>query len=537
MKTQYINPNYSHLFNNLSPKIKKISNIYRVSSPVVIKTFGDNNYVYERKYKSNLNNIDQNDVYDYIENELKKSKVNRAHTTCTEPSTQENMSIFSSQVQKNNKKCYKNYTNINNEGDYYIYPCNLNNDKYFIMEKNDKKIKTYIGDEKNYRQKILKKEGISEIFIPKEKYNKSPNITNIKNSNYQNHIQNSTELKSQSFSASFIPENKSRINKSNNENNIFEIKYIKSKKVLPTKEIDLNISSNNNSFNSNKRESSFSKSKNQLADFNIDKLIEIGDNLAKRRLTKIKRIEINNLDKDNFNKSLDLKDNSLIKNMMVLEEKRKQSKKKNINVVNNIKKNIIISENKGKNKTPDKIINKDHNINKINIINEKYDQNNRIKIIKMDKKNLNDLKIVEPPNAMKIKLKHKIMGKQYNINLNNNSGDKGKRIKYYNNIININNLNKNNNDTKIKINHNHNISPNRENLILKLFDKKKVNSPQKITQNKYINKSNKINLKEKYKNMNLNIINHSYLESINIKKQNQISKAKRSFKDIFVPSE
>ena len=103
MKPQYINPNYYSLYNNLSPKQKKFSNIYIPISPVVIKTFGGNNYVYERKNNYNINN-EQNDVYDYIENDLKKSKLNKAQTTYTELSTQENMSIFSSQIQKTNKR-------------------------------------------------------------------------------------------------------------------------------------------------------------------------------------------------------------------------------------------------------------------------------------------------------------------------------------------------------------------------------------------------------------------------------------------------
>ena len=51
-----MNPNYSYLYNNLSPEIKKYTNIYRSLSPIVIKTFGGNNFVYERKYKPNNNN-------------------------------------------------------------------------------------------------------------------------------------------------------------------------------------------------------------------------------------------------------------------------------------------------------------------------------------------------------------------------------------------------------------------------------------------------------------------------------------------------
>ena len=516
-KTQYINTNYSYLYNNLSPKLKKkFSNIYRAASPVVIKTFGCNNYVYERKYKSNINN-DKNDVYDYIENELKNSKVNRAHTTYTELSTQENMSIFSSQMQKTNKRSYKNYTNINNEGDYYIYPCN---DNYFKIETNDKKTRTYVGDNNNYRYNILKKEGISELFIPRDNYY----ICNKEKKN-KNHI----ELKSQSFCTSFIPEKKT---KENNINNIFEIKYLKTKKCLPTKEIDLNIS--NNSFSNIKRESSFSKSKNQLKNLNIDKLKEIGDNFAMRYLTKkMKKIEIKNLNKDIFNKSVNIKNNGMIKNMINIEEKRKQSKNKNnlINSTNeNPKNNIKINNNDNGNKNIAKTSIKN---NSKNII-KKIDINNRMKIIKMDKKNMNNLKIDIPPNTIKIKLKHKIIGKKNIFNLTNN-GDKGKKFKYYNNINNINNFNHSNYKIENKI-FNHKNSPLKDHLIQRIFDKKKVNSPQKIKDSVY-NSNIKIILNEKYKKMNLNNINHSYLESINIKKQNKTTKTKHSFNDLYVPSQ
>ena len=512
MKPQYINPNYYSLYNNLSPKQKKFSNIYIPISPVVIKTFGGNNYVYERKNNYNINN-EQNELYDYIENDLKKSKLNKAQTTYTELSTQENMSIFSSQIQKTNKRCYKNYTNINNDENYFISPCK---DNYFLLEKNDKKTKTYVGNNNNYRYNILKKEGISDLFIPKDKYYISPNIKNSKN-----HI----ELKSQRFCTSFISEKNSK----DNQKNIFEIKYIKSKKIFPSKEIDLNIS-----YNSNKRESSFSKSKNQLNDFNIDKLKEIGDSFAMKYLSRTKKIELKNFDKKNFNNSVNLKENKFLKNMMIKMEENRRKSKNRINMINNkfnylknnnIKNDVIDNKHEIKSKTPDKI----NNI----YITKKYNKANKIKIIRMDKKNLNNIKMELPPNAMKIKLKHKIMGKQMNYNLNNN-GDKGKKYNYYSKINNINNYNQNIYKTENKINYNN--SPYKENLIQKIFDKKKVNSPQKNKDNKY-NHNKKINITGRFKKVNLNIINHCYLESIDFKQEqlNKTNKTKHSFNNIFVP--
>ena len=142
-----MNANYSYLYNNLSPKLKKYTNVYRSLSPIVIKSFGGNNFVYERKYKSNKNNDIQDSEYDYIENELKNSKGIKAHTAYTELSTQENMSLFGSQMQMQNKRYYKNYTNINPEGEYYIHS---GNDNSFLRERNDNKTRTYIIDNKDY---------------------------------------------------------------------------------------------------------------------------------------------------------------------------------------------------------------------------------------------------------------------------------------------------------------------------------------------------------------------------------------------------
>ena len=513
-----MNPNYSYLYNNLSPEIKKYTNIYRSLSPIVIKTFGGNNFVYERKYKPNNNNEILDPEYDYIEKELNKTKGIKPHTAYTELSTQENMSLFSSQMQKPIKRSYKHYTNINNEGEYYKYP---GYDITFFKEKNDNKTRTYIGDNNDYKYKLLKKEEVNEIFYPKEKFIN-------KKSNYQNYKQKhkETEYISQSFSTSIIPEKK-LINKETDKKNVIEINYIKSKKNFPNKEINLRLTNNNKNI---KRESSYSKSKDQLKDFNIDKLKEIGDTLVKMYSNK-SPLHSNSNEKSPNDKEI-IKEKGIIKNMILIEEKRRTiNNKANLLMKssdfakNENRKNSLI-EIKNKIKTPNKT-------DKIDL-NLKYKEKNpKMKIINIDKKNMINIKSNSPPNTIKIKLKHKIMGKQYNSNCNN-SDDKGRRFINYNIVNRINNIN--------------NITGNNFNCKIPLFngkiikqktpDKIKIKTPDKLKDlNNIYNNNKKSNIVQKYKKIDLNNINHRYLESINIKKNLKTTKTKHSFKDIFLPSQ
>ena len=123
--------------------------------------------------------------------------------------------------------------------------------------------------------------------------------------------------------------------------------------------------------------------------------------------------------------------------MIKIDEQRKNSKNKiNLFMKNNddIKKGYSINidiGNVNKNKTP----NKTDNIK----------NNNKIKIISIAKKNIKDLRCEVPPGAIKINLKHKMMGKKYKSG--NNSDINKRRILYYNNI----NSNTNNNINKINI--------------------------------------------------------------------------------------
>ena len=264
---------------------------------------------------------------------------------------------------------------------------------------------------------------------------------------------------------------------------------------------------------------------------------EIGDNYAMRLSTSRNNILQNNSGKDNLNinnKFLE-KENGIIKKMIIFEEKRKSSNKKtNLLLKSNDEfksknKNKIMYdiENKNKIKTPNKI-------DKINL-NIKYNEKNkRIKIINIDKKNRKNLKIDIPPNNIKIKLKHKMIGKHYEHE-HNISENKAKRILYYRNINNINKIN--NSNYKIEKDKIYNNSPNKVKTIQKSPNINLYNI-KKTKNNSYNSNSNKIiNINGKSKLIDLNIINHSYLESINVNKNKKASKIKHSFNDIFLPSQ
>ena len=514
-----MNPNYIYLYNNLSPEIKKYTNIYRSLSPIVIKNFGGNNFIYERKYKKKPINEIYNSEYDYFENELKKSKDIKRHTAFTELSTQENMSLFSSEMQKPTKRYYKNRTNIIPGGEYCLY---LGNDNSLLKEINDNKTRTFIDDNKKYGYKIFKKEETNEIFYPNE------NLQN--NSSYKTYKKkkNQTGFISQSFSTSIIPENK-LLNKDNRKD-VLEINYIKGKKSFPNKEIDLKIL--NNCYNNIKRDSSFTKSKINLDRFNIDKLKEIGDNFEMRLSKNENNIKQNNSEKNNLNIVNDcIKQNDLIKNMIIIKEKRKNSNNsENFLLKSNDDKDykkLNEFEYKNKIKTPNKI-------NKINLNIKRNKNNKKIKIINIDKNNIDDLKIDVPPKTIIIKLKHKIMGNEHDY-YPNNSENKGRKILYYHNINNINKIR--NTNKKILKDKTFNNSPTIRKIIQKTPDKKKVKNSK--TENNSNYKNNKIiNINETNKKIELNNINHSYLESIDInKKNNKKTKTKHSFKDIFLPSQ
>ena len=101
-----------------------------MSSPFLIQSYGNNNFVVELKCnKKNKNNDD----YDYIEKELKNSKKNKAYTTYTEISNEESL-FFSAQVQKPNQKYYRDYTNYTSSYPDNMYNTNNNNPLFLKIQ-------------------------------------------------------------------------------------------------------------------------------------------------------------------------------------------------------------------------------------------------------------------------------------------------------------------------------------------------------------------------------------------------------------------
>ena len=236
---------------------------------------------------------------------------------------------------------------------------------------------------------------------------------------------------------------------------------------------------------------------NQFEDFNIDKLIEIGDNKSKNLKhilsfgKKINKIKNKNKKKINlnYNTNKDLRFNHLD-----LEEKSKMQKKED-----NLMGIVQIS--------PKRIENQEinnNNINNSNIINDNNNNNSKENKKLMTKKivyhgqikrkrNINNTKDFMNSNKV-IPNENQIQG---NININRN-GNSAKEILSNDNIINSNNNNNlNNSSIKLKM-----LSTNRK---LKdnehLFNKTKANSlchqitPKKALQKKKININLTDNLK------------------------------------------
>jgi hypothetical protein len=215
--------------------------------------------------------------------------------------------------------------------------------------------------------------------------------------------------------------------------------------------------------------------------------------------------------------------------MIIIEEKEKRRTSKNkpnllmksTDLTKNEKRKNSFNENKNKIKTPNKT-------DKIDLNFKFKEKIPKMKIINIDKKNMINLKSNSPPNTIKIKLKHKIMGKEF-ISNNSNSDDKSRRFNNYNYINRINNI------TGKNINYK---NPFFQERIKRTPDKIYLKTPDKIKEFKNIyNNGKKPNLNQKFKRIDLNNINHCYLESINIKKNVKTTKTKHSFNDIFLPSQ
>lgn len=516
--------NYSILSTNLTNGSNKFKKIFQLPNPVQIQSYGNNNFVVELKYtKKNK----ANDEYDYIEKELKKSKKTKAYTTYTEISNEESL-FFCAQNQQQNKK------NSPDSKNYITYfPENTQN--------------------KNNNQQIYRKEDIDTFFYPSEKIYLPNNMK-----------QNRNELKYQRFCASFL-------SKSPTSNRTSPKKKIFQKKININKQII-----------SERKSSGYSKSKNQLEDFNIDKLKEIGDNFALRYLDRInqqKKINLHKSQSPRFINNIETifgkkeKYDGIVNKIIMIEKTRNESKNK-INLINrtddkinNIKKNI-------KNNNNISNSNSNNNFKKYKkriVNNESGNLTHRINGVNGLEKDKEEMEYLKDSNyPIKIKLNNLVKRKKYNSQLNMNSKDEiigygynsnlkgitNGRIDNYKNIYNYNSNNKVYNNKIIsnnKIYSNDGIySNNKEYSNNKIYSNNKeynnnnnnkpyINVKNDKIYHKYNNKiSNSINSKvimdkskdnENIRNKN---INHNYFESINIKTDKKFKKNQNSFNNAFV---
>ena len=366
MNLHYEDNNDSILRNHLSINSNKYKKPDKVSSSVEIQSFGKNNFVLELKY--NIHNKAPHDYdydYDYIENELRRRQKRKTYSTYTAISNEESFFFIPKNKNKTNYKDYTNYVNYYPENIY-----NINNINYLI----DKDI--------NYKSIGHKEKYLNH---PKEK----KYILRKKNDKIN-------ELNYQRYNTDFISVKPLRNN--NSRKKIFvhlrkDIKNIEDKK---------------------KRD--FSKSKNQLKDYNIDKLKEIGDSLAMRFSNKVYQRKtmkyrenlgkINLINNRNSLSSEKKKYNSIINKMITIKNNRKESKNK-LNVFNKTytKMNSIKEKrhnNLSEHKKTDKIktIDKDINLNP---------QIKSLKTIKVEE-NLINLPLC---NNKKIKINNIIRRKKY----------------------------------------------------------------------------------------------------------------------------
>lgn len=470
MDTKYEDSNnYSILSTNLTNSSNKFKNIYRMSSPVLIQSYGDNNFAVELKYnKKNKNN----DEFDFIENELKKNKNNKAYTTYTEISNEESL-FFGAQNPKPKKISLKGYIHYDKFYPDNIYKINKMN---YLLDKNN-----------NYHP--YKKEEIESLLYPREKiYVSRKNFIN----------QTNKKLQYPRFHASFI--SKSPNSACNNSHK---------KKIFRKKENGI-ITCNKTLGNKNER--SISKSKNQLQDYNIDKLKEIGDDFFMRYFNKITPKKsfnfynnINNIATVSEKKP---KHDGLINKMIMIEQKRKESKSK-LNLFN---------------KTEDKIktLNKNERYDfsenkKLMTLNEDLNTPHQTKMIKKIKNDENIIKI--PINTKKIRISNLIRRKKYFFQKENNSNGIENGLNGY-----ILSDNKNNYINGFNPRRIYQKTNNRINL-----DIKKEKSNNNINNQIVICRSKGNNSNIKNKNINQNSI-----ESINIKNNKKFKKNPHSFNNVIL---
>ena len=372
------------------------------------------------------------------------------------------------------------------------------------------------------RPKIIqmyKKQEVDEIFFPSKRTH-SPQSSNQKEevpNKYQTHT-----LKYQSFFGSFNCTKNSRVTKSTSKLKI-----------------------------------------NQLNDFNIDKLIEIGDkyaNLKKPVLplgkimnnniiynNKIKhyknKIPINSKMYNNYNCETQVSKDNLQYSQKVVNQNMDDNKKR-------VTKKIISKTNLGsirnsKNTTDD---NKDENQIKNNIkknlnFNDESENKNNKKIITLKKRHsknnsreiLNQNKYEQNYETQNIQdiSQNKTLKKNSNLNLsqrhNGNNNDNNKITKY-----NINNTRNEKQNNKNILSEPKLLTDDENNIRNKVINRKKLlpNKEILITENKNSNKNNKLssniyfkeNIKNYYgyderHNLEDTIDNHAYFESVHSKKK------------------
>ena len=503
MEKQYEENSYNtySLSTNLTNRSKEFNRIYRMSSPVLIQSYGSNNFVVELKHKnSNKIKNNYNDDYDYIENELKNTKKTKAYTTYTEISNEESL-FFGAQNPPKNQKLYRDYTNYTNFYPESIY--NTNNDNYFFPQNN--------------KYLLNKKEDIDTLIYPQSDKIYLPK----KNSNDIG--QNRSVLKYQRFCASFISQKPT-----SNKN---------SPKRVPFQKRVNHMNNMNNKLSPDKKKRGYSKSKNQLEEFNIDKLKEIGDNFALRyfnRINQQKKMNLKNRQNANiFNIEIisDRKEkhDGLINKMIKIEEKRKESKNK-MKLVNKTEEKLKTERNR--------IINLDNKVNyEIRNLNHNPNNNlsNKTKFIKMNKREGEQLNKSPLPTTKKIYLNNYIKKKKYNFKVNNNSNEK---LEGYNYIIKDNNLENRDNykilPNQIKIN---NYITNKNYISQQNEKDKKINKNSNKRVNKILYVNNEV-VQDKSKGNEIvktNNINHNYLESFNIKSNKKVKRTQHSFNNVLLP--
>jgi hypothetical protein len=498
--------------NNLDNCVKKHKKD-NLTSPVFIQSYGNNNFIIESINDIQNKNNDRHDMYcSYDENIFNSKKSYKSNTTSTIISPKKNNTFFDSKKIKPVLNYDKDYANTEMGYDYVDNNFILrNNDNY--KDRNKKIIYDTICSYQAYT-----KEDVDELFYPSEK---SDLITKKRP-----HL-----IKHQKSSTAFISKNK------------LKKKFKKNSIILNNKNYEINddiCKNNKTEFIEEKKKPSLSTSKNQLNEFNIEKLIEIGDNFALKcfnKMYKQKKLTNGINENDDISEKKD-KQNNLINKMMYIEEKRKNTilKSNRSNITSRINSIVNINDldnnRENENKTEIKDINDTYNYN--------YEPNNKNKVIKIN--NLtreNQINNRSKINLKKIKKDSIIIPNKYKIKTFNSFKE------FKRNHINLGNLtNKNiliNKDMKLFNNQINNKIIKKKILdIPKDVNHKTINSnyviQNKILYNDYLKNKviNKNDNKQSIPNNNYEKFekgnnHHSFLERVNVNRNKRVIKIHNSF--------